>query len=216
VLIGAAVIAALSALGGHVAALVTPPLVRQLFDWPELGDVSTAGMIAAVSGGLFVLAWFASPRYGVMRQVVNRLHLRLRIVAEDVLGLLFRIEEPTHVATGLSTVSQLAAAVQAPRWQVWWALSDLRRQGALTRTVHGPALTEQGRRQAQQLVRSHRLWEAYLATNFHMSNPQMHASAEKVEHYLNPQLREELAAELAQPAVDPHGASIPPEGTTAR
>jgi manganese/zinc/iron transport system permease protein len=211
VLIWACVFGALSALGGHVAALMGPPLLRWLLAWPELGDVSTAGMIATVSGGLCVAVWIAAPKHGLLRQLLNQQQLRLRIVAEDVLGLLFRIEEPTHAATGLSTIPQLAAAIAVPAWQVRWAVSDLTHRGAVRPSDRGPVLTDLGRTLAQQLVRSHRLWEAYLATNFHMTNPQMHASAEKVEHFLNPQLREELAAELAQPAVDPHGAAIPPE-----
>ncbi|HUQ68945.1 MAG TPA: metal ABC transporter permease [Planctomycetaceae bacterium] len=210
------VLGALSAIGGHVAALIGPPLLRAALGWPELGDVSTAGMIAAVSGGLCIVAWIAAPRHGLLRQVWNRAHLRLRIVAEDLLGLLFRIEEPTHPATGLSSIAQLATAIQVPNWQVRWAVSHLKKRGAVTMSDHGPALTDRGRTLAQQLVRSHRLWEAYLATNFQMSNPQMHASAAKMEHYLNPQLREELAAELAQPAVDPHGATIPPEEAATR
>jgi manganese/zinc/iron transport system permease protein len=211
VLMWACALGAVSAGGGHVAALVGPPVMRSLLDWPELGDVSTAGMIAAVSGMLCVLVWIAAPKHGLLRQMANRLQLRLRIVAEDVLGLLFRIEEPTHAATGLSSVRQLAAAIQVPFWQIRWAITDLKKRGAVTFANGQPVLTDVGRHLAQQLVRSHRLWEAYLATNFQMSNPQMHASAEKIEHYLNPQLRAELAAELAQPAVDPHGASIPPE-----
>jgi manganese/zinc/iron transport system permease protein len=216
VLTWACVFGALSGVGGHVAALIVPPIVRSLLDWPELGDVSTAGMIAAVSGMLCVVTWVVAPKHGLLRQMLNRLQLRLRIVAEDVLGLLFRIEEPTHAATGLSSLRQLAAAIQVPVWQVRWAIADLKQRGAVTLVPHGPVLTDVGRNLAQQLVRSHRLWEAYLATNFQMSNPQMHASAEKIEHYLNPQLREELAAELAQPAVDPHGAAIPPANHASR
>lgn len=209
-------LAVVSAIGGHVAALTVPPLARTAFAWPELGDVSTAGMIAAVSGGMCLVVWIAAPRHGLMRQWWNRVHLRMRIVAEDVLGLLFRVEEPTHAATGLSSVPQLARALQAPRWQVSWAVSHLRRQGAVTMSDRGPALTESGRHLAQQVVRSHRLWEAYLATNFQMSDPQMHASAARIEHFLNSRMREELAAELAQPAVDPHGAAIPPEEGASR
>ena len=46
---------------------------------------------------------------------------------------------------------------------------------------------------------------------FRVPGERVHASAEKVEHYLGESLREELAAELQQSTQDPHGREIPPE-----
>jgi Mn-dependent DtxR family transcriptional regulator len=59
-------------------------------------------------------------------------------------------------------------------------------------------------------VRAHRLWESYLDTHFDLPRDHLHDAAERMEHYLDPQLQEELAAEMADRAVDPHGKTIPP------
>ncbi|HXT58564.1 MAG TPA: iron dependent repressor, metal binding and dimerization domain protein, partial [Pirellulales bacterium] len=63
---------------------------------------------------------------------------------------------------------------------------------------------------AQSLVRSHRLWEAYLGEHFDLPLDHLHEPAERVEHFIGPQLQERLASELARPGVDPHGKEIPP------
>jgi len=60
-------------------------------------------------------------------------------------------------------------------------------------------------------VRSHRLWEAYLAKHFALPNRSLHAAAERAEHFLTAPERAQLAAELEQPDHDPHGREIPAE-----
>ena len=72
----------------------------------------------------------------------------------------------------------------------------------------GPALW------ARNLVRAHRLWESYLETHFDLPRDHLHDAAERMEHFLDPQLQAELDAELAGRAVDPHGKAIPPREAT--
>ncbi|MGA0368987.1 MAG: metal ABC transporter permease [Kiritimatiellia bacterium] len=60
-----AVIAALSAVLGHVAAITVPPLVG----FPGV-SASTSGMMATVSGLLFLLIWIFEPRRGLIRKWV--------------------------------------------------------------------------------------------------------------------------------------------------
>ena len=76
---------------------------------------------------------------------------------------------------------------------------------------NGFRLTEKGRQEAKQLVRSHRLWESYLARHFNLPEDHLHEPASRVEHYFDPRIREELAEELDGADVDPHGRTIPPE-----
>ena len=64
-------------------------------------------------------------------------------------------------------------------------------------------LTDLGRENARSLVRSHRLWEAFLVEYFDLPLDHLHAPAERVEHYIGPQLQEKLAAAVHAPAVDP-------------
>jgi Mn-dependent DtxR family transcriptional regulator len=60
------------------------------------------------------------------------------------------------------------------------------------------------------LVRGHRLWESYLGEHFALPLDHLHEPAERLEHFLGPQLQEQLAEELAEPGRDPHGRAIPP------
>ena len=50
-----------------------------------------------------------------------------------------------------------------------------------------------------------------MARHFDLPGDHLHASAEQVEHFVCHQLQSELAAELDQPSLDPHGKMIPDE-----
>jgi len=73
----------------------------------------------------------------------------------------------------------------------------------------GLALTDRGRQTAESLVRSHRLWEAYLVQNFQLPLDHLHEPAERIEHFIGPELQQQLAESLPKTVVDPHGRKIP-------
>ena len=50
-----------------------------------------------------------------------------------------------------------------------------------------------------------------MAQHFNLSDERLHQSAHRIEHYLDPSLRQDLAAELESPTEDPHGRAIPDE-----
>ena len=60
------------------------------------------------------------------------------------------------------------------------------------------------------VVRSHRLWESYLATEG-VGPGRIHRQAETLEHYTREGLRNRLDTWVADGAVDPHGSRIPRE-----
>jgi len=208
----AVLIAAAAALGGHVAALTVPALVRQVLQWPELGDATTAGMMAVAAGGLFLGCWVLSPQDGLIRQYRDQWRLRDRILDEDVLGTLFR---RGHELSQPWTLADLARLTDVPQTRLQESLKRLQRLEHVVAVEGGYLLSETGAQRAQGLVRSHRLWESYLAEHFQLTDRQLHHSAEQVEHYLDRDLREHLAEELHQPVQDPHGARIPPAGDAA-
>ncbi len=196
-LVTAAIIGALSAYGGFVASLVV--------------ETEPAGMMAVTGGLLYALAFLFSPRHGVVAAVVRNSRTTLRIVSEDLLALLFRLEE-------LATARRLGPreAVQAvgggflPRLGLWL----LARQRFV---VAAPQLqlTDAGRRRAAQLVRSHRLWETYLVQSLGLPADHVHAPAERMEHFIDERMREELATDLGEAARDPHGRDIPGQTTAS-
>ncbi|HYT95236.1 MAG TPA: metal ABC transporter permease [Gemmataceae bacterium] len=167
-------------------------------------DTSMAGMMAVVAGVQFLLAVLLAPRHGVLSKVLRNWRLALRIAAEDVLARLYRAEERGRGEEALPRAV-------APSLTRRLAVRELQRTGQIrTDTAGTMQLTEAGRRRAESLVRSHRLWEAYLGENFELPLDHLHEPAERMEHYVGPALQKELEAELRRPDVDPHGRPIPP------
>jgi DtxR family transcriptional regulator, Mn-dependent transcriptional regulator len=74
---------------------------------------------------------------------------------------------------------------------------------------HGVTLTATGERVALEVIRHHRLLEAYLAEALGMPWDRVHDEAEVLEHYISEELEERMAAALGNPSFDPHGDPIP-------
>jgi DtxR family Mn-dependent transcriptional regulator len=77
------------------------------------------------------------------------------------------------------------------------------------RPYHGVELTEAGERVALEVIRHHRLIEAYLAEALGMPWDRVHDEAEVLEHYISEELEERMAVALGNPSHDPHGDPIP-------
>lgn len=73
----------------------------------------------------------------------------------------------------------------------------------------GVGLTPAGERAALQIVRHHRLLERFLSERLGFSWDQVHSEADRLEHVISEDLEERIAAQLGDPAVDPHGEPIP-------
>lgn len=206
-------LAGLSACLGHVGALIIPHAVFSRLGYSEVEGAGTSGMMALAAGGLFLLALVIGPKYGLLRRAWNYGWWQIQIASDDLLGLLYRQEELPEDRR-LTSWTMLSAMLAQPSWIVQMAVRRLSHAGCLTFTDHGYLLTEAGRKKARELVRSHRLWEAFLSQEFQVPGERVHASAEVVEHYLGESLRDGLAAELHQPTQDPHGRAIPEERRT--
>ena len=73
----------------------------------------------------------------------------------------------------------------------------------------GVALTAAGERVALEVIRHHRLLEAYLAQSLGMDWARVHDEAEVLEHHISEELEALIAAKLGHPTHDPHGDPIP-------
>lgn len=170
-------------------------------------NTSVAGMIAVVAGAQFLLAVLLSPKYGLVSRAFRNVALAARIVREDVLAGLYRLEEK-----GSSTASAAGKRARAGFFLQWWADFLLRRQGLVMAGPKGQlCLTESGRHRARELVRAHRLWESYLGENFNLAPDHLHDAAERMEHFIGPKLQEKITEELRERESDPHGRPIPPQ-----
>jgi len=194
---------------GHLLARTVPPVVFPALGLTEVTDVITSGMVAVVAALVMLAAWLLSPRYGVLGTFVSQMRLTVRIAGDDLLGLLYRLEERQLVEKSPAATTLVAQRLGIGRWLTMLAVLQLRRGGLLCRSVRGYDLTARGRTHARSLVRAHRLWESYLQKHFDLPDDHLHEPAHRAEHFLDERLRDQIAAELDSPDRDPHGRVIP-------
>ena len=93
------------------------------------------------------------------------------------------------------------------------ATSMLKRLGELGLVDYlpykGVTLTPAGEKVALEVIRHHRLIEAYLSEALGMPEDRVHQEAEVLEHYISEELELLIAAKLGEPSHDPHGTPIP-------
>lgn len=71
------------------------------------------------------------------------------------------------------------------------------------------SLTAEGRKLALNILRKHRLWEAFLHKTLDLSLHEIHEEAERLEHLTSDFLADKIEKYLDYPASDPHGDPIP-------
>jgi manganese/zinc/iron transport system permease protein len=191
----------LSALIGCLSSLVGYILARHY-------SANSAGMMAVAAGLQYGAAVLFAPRYGLIAKTWRSLSLSLRIAGEDVLARLYRNEEAARRPASEAPVETVH--IITSKWIDRLARGRLLRNGEVRLAGDGAlALTDHGRQTAESLVRSHRLWEAYLVQNFQLPLDHLHEPAERIEHFIGPELQQQLAESLPKTAVDPHGRDIP-------
>jgi len=197
-----AVIAVLCAVFGHIAAMTVPV-------WFGFSGTSTAGMMAVVAGIIFTTAMVMAPRHGVLGKLARQMALSVRIAQEDVLGMLYRIEElsdQSSVTLGSVMIRKALAAGFIKAHVVLWGLV---RGGKVKRANAGYWLTPVGRDAARGLVRAHRLWESYLVKHLNLPADHVHTPAMQLEHITDRRMQQQLADRTGRPELDPHRKRIP-------
>jgi len=115
-----------------------------------------------------------------------------------------------HKWEGLATSSDaLVAHLSLSAATVLRLVTRMEAQGLVQTRGSELALTAEGERWALQVVRAHRLWERYLASEARMPLAQIHGEAHHLEHGLTPEQVNDLDAALGYPLRDPHGDPIP-------
>jgi manganese/zinc/iron transport system permease protein len=194
------VIALGSSLVGHWGAV-------QLPRWVGYGSTSSSGGMALAAAACWLIVLLVGPRQSWLGRWRSQRRLQRRLLEEDLLAWLYRQQEsqgPTSMERpairGCSTGQLRRAAVR------------LRASGYLQPFVGGLyRLTEAGHRRAEQLVRSHRLWEQFLTEEPGLAADRIHPHAERFEHFTDRRLRDALDQETGGATQDPHGSRIPPE-----
>jgi DtxR family Mn-dependent transcriptional regulator len=111
---------------------------------------------------------------------------------------------------GLVTTSALAERLGVAPSSVTAMLKRLDELGLVRyEPYHGVTLTAAGDRVALEIIRHHRLIEAFLADALEMPWDRVHDEAEVLEHYISEDLERRIADKLGNPELDPHGDPIP-------
>ncbi len=181
-----------------VAIAVTSAVAGYLAAWRW--NTSGAGMIAVVLGLGYLAAVLVAPGEGIIPRLAGKAWLVWRVACEDVLAAAWRREEAGGV---VPTAPGGLLASLAGSW--------LRLRGKVEGPIARPALTDAGRGEAETIVRSHRLWEAWLGRNVELPVDHLHPPAEWVEHYLGADVRKRIEEEVGAASSDPHGREIPTE-----
>jgi len=131
-----------------------------------------------------------------------------RVLVEDALKHLFNCERSGRSGT----VENVAGRLAISRGRAGDLLTLLTGKGLARVGSVGFELTDAGRAYALRILRTHRLWERYLADRTGLPPDEWHGEAERVEHELSETEVEELASRLGHPLYDPHGDPIPTAG----
>lgn len=73
----------------------------------------------------------------------------------------------------------------------------------------GVTLTREGKRAALEVIRHHRLLEAWLVQTLGYSWDEVHDEAERLEHVISEDFERRIATAMGDPIRDPHGELIP-------
>ncbi|WNJ18853.1 iron chelate uptake ABC transporter family permease subunit [Pontibacter sp. G13] len=167
--------------------------------------------MTVVASLFFLLAVLLSPSKGLLWRSLRRKRAQNRVLQEDILKHAVSLAE--HGNLELKALKQ---AVGASELSFQRGLNALKRKQEIISKSGKISLTSKGTKIGYDLIRAHRLWEAYLVKEVGLSSDQIHNPAEDVEHIIPAHLVEKVAQHLGHPERDPHGSIIPPvQGTVS-
>jgi DtxR family transcriptional regulator, Mn-dependent transcriptional regulator len=129
------------------------------------------------------------------------------VAVEDYAKAIYALERRGGGAVGTSALAERLGVSPAS------VTAMLKRMHEMKLVSHEPyrgvTLTATGEKVALEVMRHHRLLEAYLAEALGMPWDRVHDEAEVLEHYISEELEERIATALGDPPRDPHGDPIP-------
>ena len=131
----------------------------------------------------------------------------LSAVMEDYLKTIYQLQAETGERVKTSAIAEWQD-VTAPT--VSSMLEKLDERGLVDRKKYGGVkLTPEGEQVALEVIRHHRLLEAYLAEQLNYPWSEVHDEACALEHHISEEFEERMVEVLGDPSTDPHGDPIP-------
>lgn len=127
------------------------------------------------------------------------------VAEEEYLQTIFWLMEAGLPITG----ANIAKAMQLSPPTVHEMIKRLERDGYVTRSADKILhLTEEGRAEAEQITRRHRMIERFLTDVLGIPWDEVHEEAERLEHAMSPVLEERMRAAIGEANTCPHGHPI--------
>ena len=193
-------IGALAGVAGSLASALVPRL-------------PTGPVIVVVSSGVLILSLLFAPRRGLLWALLRERSVGLRIRRENLLKDLYLQKERSGQWESFISSVHLMGVRGQTGGELDRAARSLASDGLVEISADSLRLTHAGLREAESVVRKHRLWEVYLTRRLELPSDHVHRDAEAMEHALTERAVEALEELLGFPAEDPHGRAIPPRRT---
>ena len=133
--------------------------------------------------------------------------MMLSDVMEDYLKVIYQLQRESDARI---RTSEIATELDVTSPTVTSMLEKLEERGLVDREKYqGVKLTDEGRTVALEVVRHHRLLEAYLTEHLDYDWAEVHEEADRLEHHISEDFEARVADALGDPTVDPHGSPIP-------
>ncbi len=164
-----------------------------------MANLPAGAVIVMMAAIVFTISLACGPASGLLHQMIDRHRLTNKVAGENLLRKMYEFYElresakaPNQNADGFRFEDLLAARA--------WSPARLRKSLRTARSaglVQGNGdqqfrLTAKGMHEAYQIVRRHRLWEAYLITHADIAPSQVDWGADAIEHVLDREMIQDL------------------------
>jgi manganese/zinc/iron transport system permease protein len=181
-----------------------------------MANLPAGAVIVLTASAIFLFSMTFGSARGILRLVVERIRLRRRILTENLLRDLYEWNESVPKASNVPMASNVPTAsnegsiptesqLQGPSvddlltqrsWSSRQLLRTIRSLKASKNLIVDAAnrlqFTDQGIQAAKDIVRKHRLWEAYLISHADVATGMVDLSADRIEHVLDEEIIRKL------------------------
>ncbi len=165
---------------------------------PRTALLGAAGLVLVV----MVIFW---PRLGLLARLRRSRYNNQRVLLEDALKHIYDREYKKRACS----LESLSGALEISQEMAARLIDRLGKLGLVTIRENRIELTGEGRSYALKVIRTHRLWERYLADETGLPETEWHRTAERLEHTTTEAEAASLARHTGNPLYDPHGDPIP-------
>lgn len=176
----------------------------------------TGPVMVLAGGSLVIVIMILKLLFAKYSNAVYRMKYKKKINREDILKFLYKTTVENKVTIPIDETHKSRSAESGTvttKREFKKNLIQLAREGFICLQNGKIYLTEKGKKEAERIVRVHRLWEVYLTKKLRKSKSIVHANADMIEHCIPEQVEKMLISELGHPTKDPHNKDIPYAGS---